>query len=1164
MPAADAQLISAQDLACQLGLPAPTPEQRDVIEAPLSSMLVVAGAGSGKTETMAARVVWLVANGLVEPATVLGLTFTRKAARELRGRITRRLAALGMAGRAGDFQPEPASGSADHGDLSADSPDVQTYHGYAGGVLAEFGMLIGLEPDARLLTPASAWQLAHDVVGTYQGPMDAVDLAPSTVTRAVLALGDELSEHLCPVGVAQQWSADLESAVTALPAGGAGRIPAPVRQLLQRTAARRQLLDLLEHYRNAKRERGCLDFADQVALTARLVEQHPWVAHRERARRRLVLLDEFQDTSPAQLAVLHGLFAAETRPITQTHQTSETRQTAQPRQTRETSQMSDSGRSSPGAVDGFSGGEHPPVPVIAVGDPHQSIYGWRGAGADTLGRFARVFARSQQPVTTRWLSTSWRNAERILAVANQVVAPLAGGGEAPVRRLVPAPSAAIGQVDLARCPDEAAEAALVADWIAERCRGLPAATDDVCTTPSAAVLCRRREQIPVMARALRAAGLTVQEVGVGGLLTTMEVAHVINALTVAHDPARNDAMTHLLLSPPVLLGPADLDALGAWAAQPGSRPPSGHPHTLAEAITALPPPGWRGPEGQHLGETARHRLTWLAAVIADISQNLMLPLPDLVHATVQILGLDVEIASRPPAQAQAGARQVQRFLEVVADLSAVAPQTTVGGLLAWLEVAADEERGLDLAPVPAEPGSVQVLTVHAAKGLEWDLVAVPGLVEGTFPAVRVGGSRVRNGQWAVTVPRDPGWTHDVGAMPYDLRADRDALPRLGWQHATDLTELHCSLTDFGEQNAERVLAEERRLMYVATTRARQQLLLTAPVWGNGVTPKVTSRFLHEVRELDRSVVPKAGAGMVRTLQWADMPNPVDRDPSGLSDSRGEPGGRPDPESGGRPEPLVPSWPPPPASCPDLERAAHLVAEWMQGRSLSDHAMTPQESEEFAALDRQIAVLLAERDERESPRLSPPSSTVEALSASMLVARHRDPDSHAVDLQRPVPRRPRPMSRVGTAWHRWIERYYRSGGLFDDDTSQPGIDQIDAGEREAFLDGPWSRRVPVALELPVDTVVGGVPVRGRIDAVFPERDGRFVIVDWKTGVPPTGEQAAAQALQLAVYRTAFARLAGVPIEHVRACFNYARDGSTVYPPMPDEDDLTLFVRKAAQL
>ena len=136
---------SAVALARALGQPyAPTAEQVAVIEAPLRPLLVVAGAGSGKTETMAARVVWLVANDLVRPDEVLGLTFTRKAAGELSERLSARLATL----RAAGIWSPPA----EHGAVVLDDvPTVSTYHAYAGRIVREHGLRLGVEPDSRLL-----------------------------------------------------------------------------------------------------------------------------------------------------------------------------------------------------------------------------------------------------------------------------------------------------------------------------------------------------------------------------------------------------------------------------------------------------------------------------------------------------------------------------------------------------------------------------------------------------------------------------------------------------------------------------------------------------------------------------------------------------------------------------------------------------------------------------------------------------------------------------------------------------------------------------------------------------------------------------------------------------------------------------------------------------
>ena len=1206
--------VSASTLAAALGLPSPTPEQRAVIEAPLHSMLVVAGAGSGKTETMASRVVWLAVNGLVEPQAVLGLTFTRKAARELRDRVVRRLGAV-RATAGAVVPPEEAD----------PEPDIQTYHAYAASLLAEFGMLAGLEPGARLLSAAGSWQLAHHIVTAYDGPMDDVDVAASSVTRAVLSLGDELSEQLCDVDRALAWSDEFSTRLTTLPGG---RVPVPIRRMRDRARARRQILGVVQDYRRAKERLGCLDFSDQLAMAARLVQEHPWIADRERQRRGLVLLDEFQDTSAAQLELLRCLFGPQ------------------------------------------ASGQDPPMPVVAVGDPHQSIYGWRGAGADTLGRFAGAFAPGGEDGPSAGaglscvpLSTSWRNGVQILAVANRVAQPLAAAGVVPVRRLVPAPGAPTGRVEVARCADEAAEASMVADWIVAARADVAAAggergdSEDV----SAAVLCRRHEQIPVVAAALRARGVEVEEVGVGGLLTTPEVEYLVAALTAAHDPRRNDATLQLLMRAPVFLGAADLDAVGAWAAEVSrratqtdgtgrqrSRGASLDPDTdepsLAEAVTRLPPRGWRSASGQRLSDGARRRLRMLGGMILRIASLQGLPLPDVVYAAERILGLDVEVASREPHAAGLGRHHLRRFAEVMADYAASTQSRSMTAAIDWLDAARVEEAGLKVDAPPARIGSVQVLTVHAAKGLEWDVVAVPGLVEGVFPAVRVGASRWREGVWWAGSARDPGWTTQVGALPYDLRSDRSALPALAWDRAEDVDSLKRSLETFEAAQAEHRLNEERRLMYVAATRARRSLLMTAHVWGGGATPRVTSRFLEEIREFSHleeirefshlevapSGSPQSGLREpdgIRVLRWEGMPQPPE-DPAHEQPAThvlAEPSHSPTPAGNdgvgsADPGPLADRtavWPSPVRGDPRWARAAEHVRGW-QNRSVRRDDVTV-EDRAFAPIDQHIAVLMAERDRavrsRGSARANGPALTrgtrgadnqeigerlpiPTPLTASELVRRRRDPLAESHDARRPMPRRPLPGGPVGRAWHRWVEAYYRHGQLFGLDPADrlrsshglsgegPGSDEgvegveavlarmriagvavsdelVTSHMAEAFITGPWATRRPVAIELPVETVVGGVPLRGRIDAVFSDGEDRYVVVDWKTGRPPTGTAGQAQTMQLAMYRTAYARLVGVPVEHVRACFYYVDSGVTTFPPLPGEEAFLALVESVSR-
>src|ERR1035437_7298961 len=180
---------SAQSIAQALGNPPPTAQQRAVIQAPMRPLLVVAGAGSGKTETMASRVVWLVANGYVEPDQVLGLTFTRKAATELAERIGRRLRRLR---HVGIWTPAP---ELDGSEVMGGTPTVATQHSYAGRLVREHGLRLGGEPESRLLSEAAAWQFAAEVVEGYDGPMGEVPFAASTIIHAVVDLAGEMAEH---------------------------------------------------------------------------------------------------------------------------------------------------------------------------------------------------------------------------------------------------------------------------------------------------------------------------------------------------------------------------------------------------------------------------------------------------------------------------------------------------------------------------------------------------------------------------------------------------------------------------------------------------------------------------------------------------------------------------------------------------------------------------------------------------------------------------------------------------------------------------------------------------------------------------------------------------------------------------------------------------------
>ena len=221
------------ELARLLRLPAPTLEQAEIIAAPVEPMLVVAGAGSGKTETMAARVLWLVANSYVRPEQILGLTFTRKAAGELAHRIRTRLDQLVR--RLGRTRRDPGS------DQLGGEPTVSTYHAYAARIVTEHGLRAGYEPATRLLTEATRWQIVDLLVRNYDGDMSDVDRSPGAIVDAVLALTGELAEHLVtPDGLAA-WTGRFFAEVQSRP----GRVYADVRRALAVQRIRLRLLPLV-------------------------------------------------------------------------------------------------------------------------------------------------------------------------------------------------------------------------------------------------------------------------------------------------------------------------------------------------------------------------------------------------------------------------------------------------------------------------------------------------------------------------------------------------------------------------------------------------------------------------------------------------------------------------------------------------------------------------------------------------------------------------------------------------------------------------------------------------------------------------------------------------------------------------------------------------------
>jgi DNA helicase-2/ATP-dependent DNA helicase PcrA len=1110
-------MLTPRALAAALGLPPPTDEQAAVIAAPARSALVVAGAGAGKTETMAARVVWLVATGQVLPEQVLGLTFTRKAAQQLGVRVRTRLRRLAGSRLLDDLDPSGARRAA----LLAGEPTVATYHAYAGRLVGEHALRLPAEPGARLLGGTGAWQLAHRVVTTWAEDLD-VDRVPATVTGYVLALSGELGEHLVDPDTVADHAAALAELLDGAPPGPRQRAePAQrYRRWLEAQRMRRALVPLVRAFAARKRAERVLDFGDQLAVAARVAAEHPEVGAQERATYRAVLLDEYQDTGHAQRVLLRALF---------------------------------------GAAPGAPAGRDAPA-VTAVGDPCQSIYGWRGASAGNLPRFRTDFPGPDGALADEYgLLTSFRNPPEVLALANAVSAPLgAVPGAVGVRALQAGPRAVAGDVRVALLPDAAAELDWTAEVVAARWR---AAADAGAEPPTSAVLVRRRADMDAVAAALRARDLPVEVVGLGGLLDTPEVRDLVSALRLVADPLAGPAAARLLTGARWRLGVGDLAALWARARELAPGPPSRAPASPAElALGALP--------GEHAeqaglvdalddpGEPGRYspagfaRIRRLARELTRLRSRASVPLTDLVADAERLLLLDAETAARP---GPVGRAHLDAFADVVADFAAGADVSTLPALLDYLDTAERAEDGLAPGEVDVAHGRVQVLTVHAAKGLEWEVVAVPHLVDRVFPGRKVSGS----------------WLTDPSALPVPLRGDAADLPGLALPPpGADRRAVEEALTAHDDALDARRLVEERRLFYVAVTRAERVLLLSGHRWGaTGERPREPSAFLEEARE----AVGSAGVGRVE--HWAPEPEPGVANPAVAEPATGEwpvdpLGSRSAAVHAGaelvravlRERAAPPSHPPDPGPHPGLSPDDPGPAD-PGGPGPEDPGSDPDgpDPEGWAA---DVDVLLAERAAAGEP------SAVELpaqLSVSRLVELALDPAAFAARLRRPLPRPPSPHARRGTAFHAWLEQRFGAARLLDVDDLPGAADEGAASDelleelQAAFLASGWAQRTPHDVEVPFETVVEGIAVRGRMDAVFADPDGGWTVVDWKTGALPDPDRRAALDVQLAAYRLAWAALAGCPPGRVRAAFHYVRHDVTLHPvDLLDADGLRALV------
>ena len=1010
------------DLCDALGIPF-SPEQLNAICAPLEPQVIVAGAGTGKTTVMAARVVWLVGTGQVRAEQVLGLTFTRKAAAELGGRICHALERADLASR----------------DETEGGEMVLTYDAFAARLVREHGLRLGIEADARLLSGASRFRVAARAVAEHSLPLEHLSrLSPRQLPERVLALDAALGSHLATPAQVREFSLRARARFEKAPLWRGS----PTKAVLEAQGAideRLELLELVETYRELKKKLGLVEFADQQAQAVELAQSFPAVGATLRQRFRVVLLDEYQDTSSAQAILLRALFSgADTA----------------------------SGR-------GF--------PVTAVGDPNQAIYGWRGAAASNILGFPTHFpGATGEPAKEFTLTINRRSGSRILDVGNALAEPLTrnrGGGV----ELRPGEGAPDGEVRVL-CFDTLAEEL---DWLAT---DVTARHAEGTAWRDIAVLTRRNDVLTSVWERLREHDVPVEIVGIGGLLRLPEIAPVVATLKVLADPLANAEVAGLLTGERWRLGLADLAALARRARElaPGeaAEEPLPLPEELTELVSRADPAcapslldAMNDPGQAAISDEGRARLERFTSELAELRRHLDEPVPELVRRVISRIGLEAEQLVRGDTS------QLARFIAACSTYPDIDGDGSLAGLLAWLD--AEEEHGDALErATPTAADSVKLLTVHRAKGLEWHTVYLPALSEGVFPGT----------------DRTGNWSTNSRLLPAPLRGDADAIPQLA-----DYSKR--GIDAYREELKQEHRLSEDRLAYVAATRAKRLLVVSAHTWAPGLKrARGRSRYFEDAAALH---------------EGSSMPPPLEENPRPTAA-----------RTAAWPVPVTDRAAATAHAAALVRQAREVIASggdetgWVWGSGVASAA----EQERIAAWDRDAAFLAEQLTRRTNRNLTLPAG----LSATALMELRKNPVGFAERLARRMPREPKRSTRLGERFHEWVMARFSVSPGFDElefraRAEEPELERL----KRAFEASRFANLTPLGIEVPFLLRWESLVLRGRIDAVFPSDDPAFdaLVVDWKIG------DSNADPLQLAIYRQAWAKARGLEPGRVATAFHH---------------------------
>ena len=705
------------------------PDQLRAVTHEDGPLLVVAGAGTGKTQVITRRIAWLIGTRRARPSEILALTFTDKAAEE-------------MATRVDQLVPYGYTDSA-----------ISTFHAFGDGLIREYALELGLPTDLRVLSRAEVVIFMREHLFDFELDRYRPLGDPTRFLAALAALFSRCKdEDVSPADyLAHADRVAVEAAAVAEAAGRPDATEADVRSADaagEEAARQAELARAYDTYQKLMAANGCIDFGDQVALALRLVRASAAARAEIAARFRYILVDEFQDTNRAQSELVAAL------------------------------------------AEGHAN-------VTVVGDDDQAIYAFRGAAVDNILGFRDRYAGARTVVLRR----NYRSLAPILDASHRLIR-----FNDPDRLEVRA------GVSKRLRPDRASDAprpvrleafasgSEEADWLAAEIGRRVAAG---AAPRDHAVLVRANAQADPILRALNMAGIPWRFSGASGLYARPEVRLLLAFLRVIADLELSVDLYALAASDVYGLGGEDLTGIINMA-----RRRNRSVWAILQELDVQP---------GILRVTPATRAT-VHRIVADLRRYAGAaherPAGEVLYRFLRESGMLARLVATDSIAAEEALQNIARFFEIIRAQSALLADDRavfVARHLATLIEAGDDPATAEL---DSEVDAVAVLTVHKAKGLEFPVVFLPGLVAGRFPS---------NG-----------------------RGDPLALPA-GLGRGVPAT-------------TQSSLAEERRLFYVAMTRARDELILSHAADYGGARARRVSPFVLEALDLPAAAgVPGAGA-----------------------------------------------------------------------------------------------------------------------------------------------------------------------------------------------------------------------------------------------------------------------------------------------------------------